>query len=48
MFLGVPVLLGRNGVERIVELELTAEEKAALDGSAGAVREGIAMLDRLG
>jgi malate dehydrogenase len=45
LFLGVPVLLGRNGVERIVELALTADEQAALDRSAEAVREGIRLLD---
>ena len=48
LFLGVPVYLGRNGVERIVELELTPPEKAALDGSVRAMREGIALLDRIG
>ncbi len=35
----VPVTLGRNGIEEIVELELTGEEKAALAASAEAVRE---------
>ncbi len=47
IFLGVPVYLGRNGVERILELELEPPEKAALDRSAEAVREGIALLDRI-
>jgi malate dehydrogenase len=37
--IGVPVRLGRKGVEEIVELELTAEEKQALNESAEAVRE---------
>ncbi|MEW6033587.1 MAG: malate dehydrogenase [Chloroflexota bacterium] len=36
---GVPVKLGRKGIEQIVELKLTAEEKAALHKSAEAVRE---------
>jgi malate dehydrogenase len=45
LFLGVPVLLGRGGVERIVELPLTVEEKRELDKSAGAVREGLRLLD---
>jgi malate dehydrogenase len=36
-FLGVPVVLGDRGVERILEFELTAEEKAALDDSVAAV-----------
>jgi len=37
--IGVPVKLGRNGIEQIIELELTAEEKAQLAKSARAVRE---------
>ncbi len=41
IFLGVPVLLGKNGIEKIIELELSAEEKAALDESAVAVKEGV-------
>jgi malate dehydrogenase len=39
VYLGVPVKLGRGGVEQIVEIELTAEEKAALGRSADSVRE---------
>ncbi|AET59993.1 malate dehydrogenase [Paenibacillus terrae HPL-003] len=38
LFLGVPTLLGGNGIEKVFELELTAEEKAALDQSAESVR----------
>jgi malate dehydrogenase len=41
LFMGVPVLLGGDGIERIFELELTAEEKAALDKSAASVRNVI-------
>ena len=37
--ISVPVKLGRNGIEQIIELDLTAEEKAALANSAKAVRE---------
>ena len=37
--LGVPVKLGRNGIEQIIELELNDEERKALTKSAGAVRE---------
>jgi len=37
--ISVPVKLGKNGIEQIIELELTAEEKAQLAKSAGAVRE---------
>jgi malate dehydrogenase len=45
IFLGVPVLLGRNGVERIVELPLDDGERAALDASAASVKEGVRMLE---
>ena len=44
---GVPVKLGRGGAEQILEYELTAEERAALETSAGAVRELCAAVDRL-
>jgi malate dehydrogenase len=36
--LGVPTILGGNGLEEIIELELTAEEKSALDQSAESVK----------
>jgi malate dehydrogenase len=39
LFLGVPCKLGRNGLEKIIEVELTADERAALAKSAEAVRE---------
>jgi malate dehydrogenase len=39
LFLGVPCKLGRRGLEQIIEVELTAEERAALAKSAEAVRE---------
>ena len=39
IYMGVPVILGAGGVERVVELDLTADEKALLDKSADAVRE---------
>ena len=45
VFLGVPVLLGRGGVERVISIELTAEEKAELDRSVESVREGIRTLE---
>ncbi|MDP9122094.1 MAG: malate dehydrogenase, partial [Acidobacteriota bacterium] len=38
LFVGVPALLGRRGVERVIELELTADEKKELAKSAEAVR----------
>ncbi len=39
LYMGVPVVIGSRGVEKIVSIELSAEEKAMLDKSAGAVRE---------
>ena len=39
LFVGVPCKLGANGLERIVEIELTADENAALKKSAAAVQE---------
>jgi malate dehydrogenase len=39
LFVGVPVVLGAGGMERIFEIELTDDEQAAFDRSAGAVRE---------
>lgn len=39
LYLGVPTILGRNGVEKIFDLELLPEEKSALDESADAVRK---------
>ncbi len=39
LFVGVPVKLGKNGIEQIISLQLTAEEKKALAKSAAAVQE---------
>ncbi len=47
IYLGVPVKLGRHGVEEIIELTLTEKEKKALDRSAEAVKSGIAILNDL-
>ncbi len=44
LFVGVPVKLGANGIEEIVELKLTAEEKAGLDKSAASVRELVSVI----
>lgn len=44
VYLGVPVKLGRRGVEEVIELKLTDDEKIALDRSADAVKSGIASL----
>ncbi|CAA6603944.1 Malate dehydrogenase [Rhodospirillaceae bacterium LM-1] len=42
IFVGVPVVIGAKGVERVVEIELDAEEQAGFDKSANAVRALIA------
>jgi len=44
LFLGVPVKLGRRGMEKIIEVTLTADEKAALAKSAEAVQEPMAVI----
>jgi malate dehydrogenase len=39
LYLGVPCKLGKNGLEKVIEVELTADERSALEKSAEAVRE---------
>ena len=46
LFVGVPVKLGKKGVEKIYELKLTAEEEGALQKSAEAVRELVRVLEK--
>jgi malate dehydrogenase len=45
LFIGAPVLLGKNGVERIVELDLDESEITQLQSSAAAVKKGVDDLD---
>lgn len=47
IYLGVPVILGKNGIERIIELQLNDAEKQLLNESAGHVREVMAVLDNM-
>ena len=47
MYVGVPVVIGAGGVERIVEIELNSTEKAAFDKSCGTVRELIEAAKKL-
>lgn len=47
MFFGVPTMLGRTGIEKIVEYDLDEEEKAALQKSAAAVQDTLAALRNL-
>ena len=48
LFIGVPVILGANGIERVLEISLTDEEQAALQHSANAVQGLVDDLARLG
>lgn len=44
IYLGVPTILGANGIEKVIELDLTAEEKAALDKSVESVQNVMKVL----
>ena len=44
LYVGVPVKLGAKGIEQIIEIKLTAEERAGLDKSAEAVKELVAVI----
>ena len=46
--IGVPAVIGRNGVEKVLEIKLTAEERSLFDASADAVRKTNAVLHELG
>ena len=46
LFVGVPAVLGRGGMERVFEIELTADEQVAFKKSADAVRELVDVLGR--
>jgi len=48
IYIGVPALLGRGGVERVVEVSLTDGERAAFRASVAAVRQDLAILAGLG
>ena len=45
IYLGVPVILGKQGIERIIELDLNNDERALLEESAGHVRNVMKVLD---
>jgi malate dehydrogenase len=47
IYLGVPVKLGKNGIEEIIELKLNKEEKELLDASAKSVKEVMDVLDNM-
>jgi malate dehydrogenase len=44
LYLGVPIIIGGNGIEKIIELDLLEEEKTALDRSVQSVRNVIKLL----
>uniref|UniRef100_UPI004048093F malate dehydrogenase n=1 Tax=Algoriphagus sp. TaxID=1872435 RepID=UPI004048093F len=46
-YLGVPVILGKNGIEKVIELALNTEEQQLLETSRGHVKEVMQVLDRL-
>jgi malate dehydrogenase len=46
IYLGVPAVIGGNGVEKIIEIDLTAEEKSALEKSIQSVKKLMATLDQ--
>jgi malate dehydrogenase len=45
--MGVPVILGKNGIEKIIELQLNAEETKLMNDSAVAVKEVMSVLDNM-
>lgn len=47
IFLGVPVVLGKNGIEKIIELDLNDQERELLENSSGHVREVMGVLDAM-
>lgn len=47
IYLGVPVVLGKNGIEKIIELDLNKEEMGMLQSSAASVREVMGVLDKM-
>jgi malate dehydrogenase len=48
LYIGVPVVVGAGGIEKIIEIELLPDEKAAFEKSSGAVRDLIEAFNKLG
>lgn len=46
LYIGVPVIIGANGVEKVIEIELNAEEKKMFDHSVNAVKDLLGALDK--
>ena len=47
VYLGVPVKLGKNGIEQIIELQLNSDESKLLNDSSVAVKEVMSVLDKM-
>ena len=47
IYLGVPVVLGKNGIEKIIELDLNEEETILLEESGEAVKNVMSVLDNM-
>lgn len=47
VYLGVPCVLGKEGIEKIIEVKLTAEEQALLEESSAAVKDVMSVLDNM-
>ena len=47
IYLGAPVVLGKEGIKKIIELDLNDEEKVMVEGSANHVKEVMAVLDNM-
>jgi malate dehydrogenase len=47
IMIGVPVIIGKNGIEKVVELDLNDDEKALLAASEAAVRKTNAILTEM-
>jgi malate dehydrogenase len=47
LYIGVPVKLGQSGIEEIIQITLTDDEQKALQKSADAVKELVAVLKKL-
>lgn len=47
VYLGVPVILGKKGIEKIIELKLTEDEMKLVNASSGAVKEVMDVLDKM-
>ncbi len=47
LYIGVPIIIGKNGVEKIIEIELSAEERKMFDHSVNAVKDLVSAVDKI-